>query len=97
MLPRVDLVARQAMEAAVIARAADRKKKRLAVFELKRIRRGPRDDLVWDSLQRELATTPAGSRGVVPLAIPLIEAGSSRPVRLEPFESHPSESARERI
>ena len=49
MLPKVDLVARQAMEAATAARVAEKRKKRAIVqagqYELKRIRRDTQDDL----------------------------------------------------
>ena len=44
-----------------------------------------------------LVATPVGSPAVVPLAIPLTRAGSSRPARFEPSGSHHPESARERI
>ena len=50
MPPKVDLVARQVMEATIVAWAAEKRKKRPAVqvgqYELKRIRRGTQDDLV---------------------------------------------------
>ena len=85
------------MEAVATARVADRKKKRPVAgagqYVLKRIHRGPRDDFIQDSPQAELVAILASSLGVVPLAIPLAGAGSSRPTCFEPSGSHLPESA----
>ena len=78
MPPKVNLVARQAIEAAAVAQAAEKRKNRPAGqadhYELKRIQRGTRDDLAQgDAVRMEVGATLAGSPGVGPLAIPLVK------------------------
>ena len=50
MPPKINLTALKAMEAAFVAQAAEKKKKRLVIrtgqYELKHLRKGPRTDLV---------------------------------------------------
>ena len=88
MLPKVDLLAQQAIEAAAAARATTKRKKRLVVQ--------PRGD----AARTEVGTTPTSSSGIIPLAIPLVEVvgeSASWQVCPEATGSHVSERALERI
>ena len=94
---KVDIVARWALEAAATALLAEKKKKRpiakAGPFELKRIRRCPRDDPIRDPTRTEAMTTLTSSLGVIPLAIPLTWGSSVGPARLEVVGGHLPESA----
>ena len=73
--PRVDLASRKAIEAAVAAREAEKKKQRPAVhvsqYELERMRRGPWVDPAGDAAARlEVEIAPTVSLGVIQLGVP---------------------------
>ena len=93
MPPKVDMAARQALEAVVVVRQAERKKKRpvaeASPYELKRIRKGPAQPVV--------RSTPTSSPIHIPLAIPLAGGSSAGPVRPEASSGSLLESAWERI
>ena len=93
MPPKVDIAARRALEAATVARQAEKKKKRLvteaAPYELKRIHRGP--------ARTEVSSTSTSSPVAIPLANPLAGGSSAEPASPKAAGGSLPESIREKI